>query len=118
MTFPAASVAYSMTRPLVFRTRRTRSPAASVVSAGRTVHRVVGEGGSILEQTLNTAGNVVNARTVGNLLDLQLLGQTTNAAGQTVRRVTDTTGAILEYTLDAAGQPTNIRLLQGATGGR
>lgn len=92
--------------------------STTVNTAGRTVQRVLGEGGSILEQTLNAAGNIVSSRTVGNLLDLQLLRETTNAAGQTVRRVLDTTGAILEYTVDAAGQPTNIRLLQAGSGGR
>lgn len=82
--------------------------------AGRTVRHVLGEGGSILGQTLNAAGNVVSSDVIGNLLDLQVLAETTNAAGQTVRRVMDTSGAILEYTLDAAGRATNIRLLGGA----
>ncbi|MBW3552758.1 MAG: hypothetical protein KY466_04560 [Gemmatimonadetes bacterium] len=61
---------------------------------------------------------MLNSRTIGNLLDLQILRETTNADGQTVRRVIDTTGSILEYTLDAAGNPTNVRLLQGGGGGR
>ena len=90
----------------------------TVNTAGRTVRHVLGEGGQILAQTLNTAGQVLSSDVLGNLTDLQLLRETTNAAGQTVRRVLDTSGAILEYTLDSAGNPTNIRLLGGGSGGR
>jgi hypothetical protein len=87
--------------------------STTVNTAGRTVQRVLGEGGEILEQTLNAAGNVLGSRSAGNLLDLRILRETTDAAGQTVRRVLDSSGAILEYTLDTAGRATNVRLLQG-----
>ena len=76
--------------------------------------------GNIVERTLDTAGRVVNQRTVGNVLDQPrntVLGETTNAAGQTVRRVLDTSGAVIELTLDTAGKVINSRVVSGATGG-
>lgn len=78
----------------------------TVNTLGQTVRLTLGATGQIVEQTLDTAGNVLGSRTVGNLVNLsnlEVLGETTNTAGQIVRQVRHTSGAVIEYTLDAAG---------------
>jgi hypothetical protein len=69
-----------------------------------------------VERTLDTTGQLVNSRNVGNVSELRVLSETTNAAGQTVRRVQDTAGAVIELTLDNAGKLLGSKVLsQGTT---
>ncbi|HEX2090810.1 MAG TPA: hypothetical protein VHG28_00355 [Longimicrobiaceae bacterium] len=56
----------------------------------------------------------MSTRTVGSLLSLPVVQQTTNAAGQTVRQVRDPAGAVVEYTLDTTGRIVGARVLQQA----
>lgn len=88
----------------------------TVNTLGQTVQRTLDTTGNIVERTLDTTGNLVNERTVGRLLDMQVLKQTTNEAGQIVKQVRDTTGAVLEYTVDNAGKIVNSRVVSEATG--
>lgn len=94
----------------------------TVNSLGQTVQRTVGATGDIVESTLDSAGNVVGSRTVGNLLDmrnLRVLSEVTGAAGQTIRQVQDESGAVIEYTLNRAGEIVGTRVVRQATpGGR
>jgi hypothetical protein len=87
----------------------------TVSTAGQTVQRVVTPAGQILEQTLGTAGQVANSRTIGSVLSLPVVSETAGSAGGVVRQVRDQTGRIIEVTLDRAGQVTATRVLQGAT---
>lgn len=82
----------------------------TVNTLGQTVQRTLA-GGSIVERTLDAAGNVVNSRTVTNLLTLPALRQTTNAAGQVVRQVRDQSGSVVELVLNRAGQVVSSRVL-------
>lgn len=87
----------------------------TVNTLGQTVSRVVDQTGSIIERTLDTAGKVVNSRTVGNVTDLQLVTETTGTAGETVRQVRDTTGKIIEYVVDTTGKVLRARVLPGTS---
>lgn len=70
---------------------------------------------ALLERTLSAAGGVVAERTIGSVLSLPTIRETTNAAGQLVRQVRDQAGAVIEYTLDkATNQLRGIRVLQAA----
>jgi hypothetical protein len=86
----------------------------TVNSLGQTVQRYVNDvTGSILERTVSSAGQVIAERTVGSLLNLPTIRETTTAAGQVVRQVRDQAGALLEYTLDrATNRISGIRLVQ------
>lgn len=86
----------------------------TVNAAGQTLQTVLTTTGSLVEQTLNTAGSVVNERTLGSVTSLPLVRETTNSAGQTVRRVRDTLGNVLEYTLGAGGAVSNVRVVERA----
>jgi hypothetical protein len=90
----------------------------TVNTLGQTVQRTLDTTGGIVERTLDTTGKVVNERSVGKLLDMQVINQTTNAAGQAVKQVRDTTGAIIEYTLDNAGKVINSRVVSQGPAGR
>jgi hypothetical protein len=85
----------------------------TVNTLGQTVQTTLGSSGDLLQQTLDTAGNVVGSQTLGNLLRLPVLQETTNAAGQMVRQVRDTAGNLIEYTVGSAGELLNARLLNG-----
>jgi hypothetical protein len=65
---------------------------------------------------LGATGAVPNDTTVGRLLDLPVMNQTTNAAGQTVKLVRDTTGAVIEITLDNTGKIIDSRVVNKAPG--
>lgn len=58
--------------------------------------------GSLIDRTLSSAGKVLAQKTVGSILKLPTLSETTNAAGQLVRQVRDQAGNLIEYTLDKA----------------
>ena len=67
-----------------------------------------------MEKTLDTTGNVVNSRALGNVSSLKVLSET-NTGGQTVRRVQDTTGAVIELVLDTAGKVVSSKVLSRGT---
>jgi hypothetical protein len=56
----------------------------TINTLGQTVQLLVTHTGSLLERTLGTAGQLVNERTVGHVLDLPVLRQTTGATGEVV----------------------------------
>jgi hypothetical protein len=86
----------------------------TVNTLGQTVTRVVDQTGSILERTLGTTGQVLNSRTLGNVLSLPVINTTAGAAGETVRQVRDSSGAVIEYVVDTAGKVLRTRVLSGA----
>jgi YD repeat-containing protein len=77
----------------------------------QTVQRTIDTTGNIVERTLDTAGTVVSSQTVGSLLSLPVVSETTNTAGQLVRQVRDTSGTLVELTLDSAGNLVGSRVL-------
>ena len=84
----------------------------TVNSLNQTVQRVVTTTGSIVERTVDSAGNLVGSeRTLGTVTALPLVRETTNTAGQTVRQVRDQSGRIIEYVLGAGGRITAARVL-------
>lgn len=85
----------------------------TVNTVGQTVQRTL-QGSNVVERTLDAAGNVVNTRTVTNLLSLPAITQTTNALGQTVRQVRDPAGGVVELVLTRAGQLVSSRVLSAA----
>lgn len=85
----------------------------TVDAAGRTVQRSVRETGQIVEHTADQAGRIVSSRTVGNVLDLEVVRETTGAAGGVVRRVRDAGGRIIEFTVDRAGRVSGARVIGG-----
>ena len=85
----------------------------TVDQLGRTLEQTVTATGDIVERTLSQTGQLLSERTLGNLADLQVLSETTNAAGQLVRRVRDTAGRTLEYVTDQAGNVVSTRVLSG-----
>lgn len=85
----------------------------TVNTVGQTVQRTL-QGSNVVERTLDAAGNVVNTRTVTNLLSLPAITQTTNALGQTVRQVRDPAGGVVELVLTRAGQLVSSRVLSVA----
>jgi hypothetical protein len=81
----------------------------TVNAAGQTVQHVLGEGGALLERTLDTSGQLLGERTLGNLLQMDVVQEATNAAGQTVRTVQGAGGQLIRYTLDSAGAIVDAR---------
>ncbi|HXT15746.1 MAG TPA: hypothetical protein VN706_08955 [Gemmatimonadaceae bacterium] len=70
---------------------------------GNVLQHVVDQAtGSLVDKTLSAAGKVIAQKTVGSILNLPVLKETTNAAGQVVRQVKDQAGNLIEYTLDKA----------------
>jgi hypothetical protein len=70
---------------------------------GNTLQQIVDQAtGNLVDKTLSAAGKVIAERTIGNILRLPTLSETTNAAGQAVRQVKDQAGHLIEYTLDKA----------------
>ena len=88
----------------------------TVNALGQTVQTTLDQTGNLVERTLDTAGQVVNTRTVGALTSLPVVRQATNQAGQAVRTVRAASGALIEYTVDQAGRVLNARVVQQATG--
>jgi hypothetical protein len=89
--------------------------AQTVNSTGQTVQTILTTTGSLVEQTLNSAGGVVNERTLGSVTSLPLVRETAGTAGQTVRQVRDTLGNLIEYTVGAGGAISNVRVLERAS---
>jgi YD repeat-containing protein len=86
----------------------------TVNSLGQTVQRTLGTGGSILERTLDSTGRVLSNRTVGSVLSLPAVRETTNQAGQVVRQVRDQSGQLIELVLNQAGEVASARVIPGA----
>ncbi|HEX5725955.1 MAG TPA: hypothetical protein VFX98_10855 [Longimicrobiaceae bacterium] len=86
----------------------------TVNTLGQTVQVTLDQTGSLVERTLNTAGGVLNTRTLGSVTRLPLVRETAGQAGQVVRQVRHVSGALLEYTLDRAGRIVSTRVLQPA----
>jgi uncharacterized protein YoxC len=83
----------------------------TVNTLGQTVTRVVDQTGNIVERTLDTAGKVVNTRTVGNVLSLPVVTEAVGTAGQVTKQVRDTSGKLIEYVVDSAGKVVRARVL-------
>jgi hypothetical protein len=73
------------------------------LSNGNVLQHVVDQAtGALIDKTMSAAGKVIAQKTIGSILNLPTLKETTNAAGQVVRQVKDQTGKLIEYTLDKA----------------
>ena len=81
------------------------------------VQRLIDTGtGNILEKAVTAAGQNAVEKVVGNITNLQVISQTTDAAGNIVKRVRDNaTNAIVQYTLSKAGKFLSASIVQAAT---
>jgi len=82
-------------------------------SLGQTVQRLIDQStGSIIEK----AGQQAVERVVGNITQLPVISQATDAAGNIVKRARDAaTNAIVQYTLSKAGKLLSSSIIQAAT---
>jgi hypothetical protein len=70
---------------------------------GNLLQHVVDQAtGNLVDKTLSAAGQVLSQKTVGSVLKLPTVKQTTDTAGNIVRQVRDQAGNLIEYTLDKA----------------
>ncbi|HJQ10810.1 MAG TPA: hypothetical protein VJ840_07235 [Gemmatimonadaceae bacterium] len=81
------------------------------------VQRLIDTGtGNILEKAVTAAGQNAVEKVVGNITQLPVLSQTTDAAGNLVKRARDAaTNAIVQYTLSKAGKLLATSIVQAAT---
>lgn len=81
------------------------------------VQRLIDTGtGNILEKAVTAAGQNAVEKVVGNITQLPVLSQTTDAAGNLVKRARDAaTNAIVQYTLSKAGKLLAASIVQAAT---
>jgi len=81
------------------------------------VQRLIDTGtGNILEKAVSAAGQNAAEKVVGNITQLPVLSQTTDAAGNLVKRARDAaTNAIVQYTLSKAGKLLAASIVQAAT---
>ena len=95
---------------------RTLVIGTTRLANGNVLQRVVDQAtGSILEKTMSAAGQLIAQKTVGSLLNLPTIRETTNTAGQLVRQVRDQAGPLIEYTLDkATNKILGVRLLSNS----
>jgi hypothetical protein len=89
----------------------------TVMSAGQTVQRLIDQStGSIIEKAVTSAGQQAAEKVVGNITQLPVISQTTDAAGNIVKRARDAaTNAIVQYTLSKAGKLLASSIIQAAT---
>jgi hypothetical protein len=89
----------------------------TVTSAGQTVQRLIDQStGSIIEKAVTAAGQQAAERVVGNITQLPVISQATDAAGNIVKRARDAaTNAIVQYTLNKAGKLLTSSIIQAAT---
>lgn len=89
----------------------------TVTSAGQTVQRLIDQTtGSIIEKAVVGAGQAAAEKVVGNIMQLPVINQTTDAAGNIVKRARDAaTNAIVQYTLNKAGKLLTSSIIQAAT---
>ena len=72
--------------------------------------------GNILEKAVAAAGQNAAEKVVGNITQLPVLSQATDAAGNLVKRAKDAaTNAIVQYTLSKAGKVLAASIVQAAT---
>jgi hypothetical protein len=84
---------------------------------GQTVQRLIDTGtGSIVEKAVGAAASGVAEKVVGNITQLPILSQTTDAGGNIIKRARDAaTNAIVEYTLSKAGKLLASKIVSAAT---
>jgi hypothetical protein len=89
----------------------------TVTSAGQTVQRLIDQStGSIIEKAVTSAGQQAAERVVGNITQLPVISQVTDAAGNIVKRARDAaTNAIVQYTLNKAGKLLTSSIIQAGT---
>ncbi len=89
----------------------------TVTSAGQLVQRLIDTGtGNIVEKAAGAAGQNAAEKVVGNVTQLPVISQTTDAAGNLVKRARDAaTNAIVQYTLSKAGKFLSASIVQAAT---
>jgi len=72
--------------------------------------------GNIIEKAVAAAGQNAAERVVGNITQLPVISQVTDAAGNLVKRARDAaTNAIVQYTLNKAGKLLAASIVQAAT---
>jgi hypothetical protein len=72
--------------------------------------------GNIIEKAVATAGQNAAEKVVGNITQLPVISQATDAAGNIVKRAKDAaTNAIVQYTLSKAGKLLTSSIVQAAT---
>jgi hypothetical protein len=86
-------------------------------SLGQTVQRLIDQSsGSIVEKAVTAAGQSAAEKVVGNITQLPVISQATDAAGNIVKRARDAaTNAIVQYTLNKAGKLLTSSIISAAT---
>ncbi|HMG96046.1 MAG TPA: hypothetical protein VK565_07070 [Gemmatimonadaceae bacterium] len=86
-------------------------------SLGQTVQRLIDQSnGSIIEKALTGAGQSAVEKVVGNITQLPVISQATDASGNIVKRAKDAvTNAIVQYTLSKAGKLLTSSIISAAT---
>jgi hypothetical protein len=81
---------------------------------GNVLQHVVDQAtGSLVDKTLSAAGKVIAQKTIGSVLNLPTVKETTNTAGAIVRQVRDQAGNLIEFTLDkATNKLSNVRIIK------
>ena len=81
------------------------------------VQRLIDTGtGNILEKAVSAAGQNAAEKVVGNITQLPVISQATDAGGNIVKRARDAvTNAIVQYTLNKAGKLLTASIVQAAT---
>jgi YD repeat-containing protein len=83
----------------------------TINTLGQTIQHTFDASGRLLERTLDTAGSVVNERTLGNLAQMDVLNEVVRD-GRTVRTVRTAAGDLTEYTSDSAGRILSARTVR------
>ena len=86
-------------------------------SLGQTVQRLIDQSsGSIIEKAVTGAGQAAAEKVVGNITQLPVISQATDASGNIVKRAKDAvTNAIVQYTLSKAGKLLTSSIISAAT---
>jgi hypothetical protein len=86
-------------------------------SLGQTVQRLIDQSnGSIIEKALTGAGQSAAEKVVGNITQLPVISQATDASGNIVKRAKDAvTNAVVQYTLSKAGKLLTSSIISAAT---
>ena len=89
----------------------------TVTSAGQLVQRLIDTStGNIVEKAAGAAAQNAAEKVVGNITQLPVISQATDAAGNLVKRARDAaTNAIVQYTLSKAGKFLSASIVQAAT---